>query len=115
MDFKSIDITPGEHLAIVGPNGSGKSMLVESLRRRHPYDIEYISFRDTYGDEADGAYYYQLRWNRQELANLVELESDAKEIVDTFVNRPHKTLLFVTHFDEELPDSIDHTLVLKKH
>ena len=38
-----------------------------------------------------------------------------RQIIDAFVARPHKTLLFVTHFDNELPDSIDHTLVLKKN
>lgn len=76
----SVELNRGGHLAIVGPNGSGKTMLVDSLRRRYPRDIEYISFRDTYGDEADGAYYYQLRWNRQELANLIELESESKDL-----------------------------------
>lgn len=77
MTFSEFEIAAGEHLAVIGSNGSGKSLLLESLRRRHPRQIEYISFRDTYGDEADGAYYLQLRWNRQELANHIHLESDA--------------------------------------
>lgn len=77
MESGEFDLVKGEHTAIVGPNGSGKTMLVESLRRKHPRQIEYISFRDTYGDQADGAYYLQLRWNRQELANHTHLEQDA--------------------------------------
>lgn len=80
MKFREFDITPGEHLAIIGDNGSGKTTLVESLRSRHPREIEYIAFRDTYGDEADGAYYLQLRWNRQELANHTHLDSDATDM-----------------------------------
>ena len=35
-----------------------------------------------------------------------------RRIIETFVRRPHKTLLFVTHYDEELPACIDHTLRL---
>ena len=80
MEMNEFDLIPGEHLAIVGANGSGKSLLVEALRRRRPRQIEYISFRDTYGDEADGAYYLQLRWNRQELANHIHLEDGAADM-----------------------------------
>lgn len=75
----------GEHIAIVGPNGGGKSELVHTLIGKYPlltneveYDfspristmafenIKYIAFRDTYGDTADGSYYYQQRWNSQD-------------------------------------------------
>ena len=72
-------------MAIVGPNGGGKSLLVDTITGRYPllmnevkYDfspseskmacdnIKYITFRDSYGD-ADGNYYYQQRWNSQDL------------------------------------------------
>lgn len=74
-----------EHIAIVGPNASGKSLLVDIITGRWPllmnevkYDfspstsslvcdnIKYITFRDSYGD-SDGGYYYQQRWNSQDL------------------------------------------------
>ena len=35
-------------------------------------------------------------------------------IIETFVRRPHKTLLYVTHYDAELPSCIDHTLQLRR-
>ena len=75
----------GEQVAIVGPNGSGKSLLVDIIIGRWPllmnevkYDfspsssdlvcdnIKYIAFRDSYGD-SDGHYYYQQRWNSQDM------------------------------------------------
>ena len=76
----------GEHIAIVGPNGGGKSMLADIIVGRHPllkdeptYDfspstktlaadnIRYVSFRDSYGDNNDGTYYLQQRWNQMEI------------------------------------------------
>ena len=82
VDFS---LEEGEQLAIVGPNASGKSLLVGILTGRYPllmnevsYDfgeeetrmvsecVRYITFRDSYGD-ADGGYYYQQRWNSQDL------------------------------------------------
>jgi len=38
-----------------------------------------------------------------------------KEIIDTFCRRPGKTLIMVTHYEEELPTCITHRLHLKKH
>ena len=38
----------------------------------------------------------------------------ALQIIETFVRRPHKTLLYVTHYDDELPPCIDHTLQLQR-
>ena len=37
-----------------------------------------------------------------------------RDIIDTFVMRPHKTLVMVTHFPSELPTCIDHHLTLIK-
>ena len=37
-----------------------------------------------------------------------------RRIIETFVRRPHKTLLFVTHYDEELPACVGHTLRLQR-
>lgn len=81
----NMTLDAGEHIAIVGPNGAGKSILVDTITGRWPllmnevrydfspspskmaYDnIKYIAFRDSYGD-ADGNYYYQQRWNSQDL------------------------------------------------
>ena len=37
-----------------------------------------------------------------------------KEIIDRFMRRPHKTLIMVTHYEEELPECINRKLHLKK-
>ena len=81
----NFSLETGEHVAIVGPNGGGKSELVNTLIGKYPllmneveYDfsprtstmvfenIRYMAFRDTYGDTAEGSYYYQQRWNSQD-------------------------------------------------
>ena len=36
------------------------------------------------------------------------------DIIDTFVLRPHKTLVMVTHYESELPSCIDHSLRLTR-
>lgn len=85
VDFYLYD---GEQMAIVGPNGGGKSILVDIITGKYPllqneviYDfspaqsnlasdnLKYISFRDSYGD-ADNGYYYQQRWNSQDVDNI---------------------------------------------
>ena len=38
-----------------------------------------------------------------------------REIIDTFCQRPHKTLIMVTHYKEELPDCITNSMTLKKN
>lgn len=38
-----------------------------------------------------------------------------KQIIETFCQRPHKTLVMVTHYAEELPACITHSLTLQKH
>ena len=38
-----------------------------------------------------------------------------KRIIDNYCSDPEKTLLMVTHYDSELPECIDHTLVLQKN
>lgn len=38
-----------------------------------------------------------------------------KEVIQTFCQRPHKTLVMVTHYKEELPPCINHYLELQKH
>lgn len=37
-----------------------------------------------------------------------------KDIIEAFCRRPNKTLIMVTHYKEELPDVIDHSLFLKR-
>lgn len=83
VNFEALD---GEQIAIVGPNGGGKSMFTDIIVGRHPllmrdpeYDfapstkplaadnIKYITFRDSYGDNNDGTYYLQQRWNQMEI------------------------------------------------
>lgn len=38
-----------------------------------------------------------------------------KDVIDTFVQRKNKTLIMVTHYQEELPGCIDHHLTLVRH
>ena len=38
-----------------------------------------------------------------------------KDIIEAFCQRPNKTLIMVTHYEEELPPCIDHKLYLKKN
>jgi molybdate transport system ATP-binding protein len=38
-----------------------------------------------------------------------------KDIIDAFVQRPHKTLVMVSHYESELPSCIDRRLVLKRN
>lgn len=43
-----------------------------------------------------------------------ERRSLVRDVIETFCHRPHKTLVMVTHYPDELPPCISHTLVLKK-
>ena len=36
------------------------------------------------------------------------------DIIETFCRRPGKTLIMVSHYKDELPPCIDHTLTLKR-
>ena len=38
-----------------------------------------------------------------------------REVIDTFCQRRGKTLIMVTHYEEELPKCIDHSLRLVRH
>ena len=82
----TLQIMPGEQVAIVGPNASGKSRLVDILIGRYPLlganevryhfegsphryvseNIRVLSFRDSYGD-SDATYYLQQRWNQHDI------------------------------------------------
>lgn len=100
----NFSLADGEHIAIVGPNGGGKSMLVDILTGAHAlmpmndvkYDfhprkarmvsdnIKYMTFRDSYGT-ADGTYYYQQRWNSNDIDEtplVSELLDEAFRIAD---------------------------------
>ena len=37
-----------------------------------------------------------------------------KDVIETFCQRKNKTLIMVTHYQEELPKCIDHSIFLKK-
>ena len=84
----NLQIGVGEQLAVVGANGARKSLLIDTLTGRYPLlmnevkyhfsssesnfvsdNIQYLTFRDSYG-EADGSYYYQQRWNAHDLDEL---------------------------------------------
>ena len=39
----------------------------------------------------------------------------AKNVIDTFMQRKNKTLIMVTHYEEELPTCIDHKIKLIRH
>ena len=38
-----------------------------------------------------------------------------KEVIQTFCEREEKTLIMVTHYQEELPNCIDHSIFLKRN
>ena len=38
-----------------------------------------------------------------------------KNVIDTFMQRQNKTLIMVTHYEEELPTCIDHRIKLIRH
>ena len=61
-------MSKGKIIAIIGPNGSGKSKYVDQMRRTlASSSARYITFRDSYGANIDGAYYLQLRWNQHDI------------------------------------------------
>lgn len=102
-------LAKGEQMAIVGDNASGKSMLVETLIGKWPLlygnevqyyfgqsdsslvsdHLKYIAFRDAYGD-ADANYYYQQRWNSQD----VETVQTVHELLPTCRDEAFKDHLF---------------------
>ena len=38
-----------------------------------------------------------------------------KQIIEAFCHRKNKTLIMVTHYEEELPDCIDHRKILTRN
>ena len=43
-----------------------------------------------------------------------ELTNRARSIIDAYMARPDRTLIMVSHYDEELPSCIDHRLTLSR-
>lgn len=97
-----------EQIAVVGPNGGGKSLFVDILIGKWPLlmnevkynfpssvsslvcdNIKYLAFRDSYGD-SDGNYYYQQRWNSQDL----EKTPYVYELLPKIEDENFKELLF---------------------
>ncbi|MBR3287294.1 MAG: ATP-binding cassette domain-containing protein [Bacteroidales bacterium] len=89
----SLSLCDGEQVVLLGPNAAGKSRLVDMLIGAVPlrgnalhYDfapsdglasdnIQYLAFSDAYG-VSDENYYYQMRWNRQDLDEALPTVSD---------------------------------------
>lgn len=111
-------MNPGEQIALVGPNGAGKSRLVDILIGRWPLlmnevkyhfpssvsdmvcdNIKYLTFRDSYGD-ADGTFYYQQRWNSQDM----ETTSLVRELLPEASNEALRKTLFDLFGLEEFLD-----------
>lgn len=111
----------GEQMAIVGPNGGGKSILVDIITGKYPllqnevvYDfspslsnlssenLKYISFRDSYGD-ADNGYYYQQRWNSQDVENIPLVKDYLPQCKDESLK---KTLYSIFNVNEMLEKPI---------
>ena len=38
-----------------------------------------------------------------------------KDVIEAFCKRKNKTMIMVTHYKEELPACIDHSIFLKRH
>ena len=57
----TLDIRPGEQVALVGENASGKSRLAAAFAARS--GAQYIAFRDSYGSYGDRTFFMQQRWN----------------------------------------------------
>ena len=108
----------GEQIALIGSNGGGKSLLVDILIGRWPllmnevkYDftpsasslacdnIKYITFRDSYGD-ADGTFYYQQRWNSQDM----EITPLVRELLPDIQDASLKANLFSLFGLQEMMD-----------
>ncbi len=117
----NLSLVNGEQIAIVGRNASGKSLLVDILTGAHPllgdalkynfapavsnkaYDnIRYMTFRDSYGDNVDGSYYYQQRWNQHDIdENTPVVGTILQEAYDLACAGDRKTAASIYHDDAE--------------
>ena len=73
----TLDIRPGERVALVGDNASGKSRLAATFAGR--CGAKYITFRDSYGSYGDRNFFMQQRWN------LFTLEGDPPSAGDALL------------------------------
>ena len=119
IDFTMYD---DEQIAIVGANGAGKTMFVETITGKWPllyankvkYDfspstsplvsdnLKYIAFRDAYGDAVTN-YYYQQRWNSQDLEGMSVVRDQLPKATDLEFK---KEIFNLFHIDEMLDKPI---------
>ncbi len=114
----TLNFMAGEHIAIVGSNSSGKSLLIDHLTGKYPLregsltynfypsstatvyeNIKYIAFRDSYG-AADANYYYQQRWNNQDMEDVPTV----RELLGDIKNEQLKKELFSLFHIEPMLD-----------